>query len=63
MKEEALAAGFYTIPLTGRKIERLQIRTVGELLDGRGFDLPSVAAPSQGLEVAPASIQQTDLDF
>lgn len=63
MKEEALAAGFYTIPLTGRKIERLQIRTIGDLLDGRGFDLPSVAAPAQGVEVAPDSIQQVGLDL
>ena len=63
MKEEALAAGFYTIPLTGRKIERLQIRTVGDLLDGRAFDLPSVSAPAQGVAVAPSSVRQAGLDL
>ncbi len=63
MRDEALAAGFYTIPITGCKIERLQVRAVGDLLDGRAFDLPNVVAPSQGVEVAPASVRQMGIDL
>ncbi len=63
MHDEAGHAGFYTLPLTGKKIPRLQIRTVGDLLDGHNFDLPSYAAPSQAVADAPAAIKQTGLDF
>ena len=63
MGEEASHAGFYTLPLTGKKIPRLQIRTVGDLLDGHNFELPSYAAPSQAVADAPAAIKQTGLDL
>ena len=63
MGEEASHAGWYTLPLTGKKIPRLQIRTVGDLLDGHNFDLPSYAAPSQAVADSPAAIKQTGLDL
>ena len=63
MHDEAGHAGFYTLPLTGKKIPRLQLRTVGDLLDGHSFELPSCAAPSQAVADAPAAIKQTGLDL
>ena len=63
MGEEASHAGWYTLPLTGKKIPRLQIRTVGDLLDVHNFDLPSYAAPSQAVADSPAAIKQTGLDL
>lgn len=39
MRDEAAAAGIYT--LHGTDYHRLQIRTIQDLLDGRGFDTPS----------------------
>jgi site-specific DNA-methyltransferase (adenine-specific) len=43
MRHEADQAGFYTTPLGNLKIPRLQIRTIGELLAGHGFQIPSAA--------------------
>ncbi len=43
MVQEVEQAGFYTTPLGNRKIPRLQIRTVGELLAGEEFLLPITA--------------------
>ncbi len=43
MVQEAEQAGFYTTPLGNRKIPRLQIRTVGQLLAGEEFLLPITA--------------------
>lgn len=40
MRDEAVNAGFYQPPIGGRKVARVQIRTVAELLNGQGFDLP-----------------------
>jgi len=41
MLNEAKSAGFYQPPMgIGRKVEALQIRTIGDLLDGRHFDFP-----------------------
>lgn len=40
MKLEATTAGFYKFPLNGREYPKIQIRTVEELLLGKGFDLP-----------------------
>jgi site-specific DNA-methyltransferase (adenine-specific) len=40
MRAEAATAGFYTAPFAGTKHPRLQIITVGALLDGRGIDYP-----------------------
>jgi site-specific DNA-methyltransferase (adenine-specific) len=39
MKEEAASAGFYTY--LGKDYNKLQIRTIQDLLDGKGFDTPS----------------------
>ena len=40
MKLEATTAGFYKFPLNGREYPKIQIRTIEELLLGKGFDLP-----------------------
>ena len=40
MRTEAVSAGFYRSEVWQRDFPRLQIRTVGELLGGRGFELP-----------------------
>lgn len=41
MRQEAASAGFYQSPGWSKKHPRLQILTVGELLDGRTIDMPS----------------------
>lgn len=41
MRAEAASAGFYTSPGWNTKHPRLQIMTVGELLDGRRIDMPA----------------------
>ena len=43
MQQEADALGFYTTPLGNRKIPRLQIRTIAQLLSGEGFLIPMAA--------------------
>ncbi len=43
MVREAEQAGFYTTPLGNFRLQRLQMRTVGELLEGRGFEIPAAA--------------------
>jgi site-specific DNA-methyltransferase (adenine-specific) len=43
MLQEAEQAGYYTTPLGGLKLPKLQVRTVGELLGGKGFQIPSAA--------------------
>ncbi len=43
MLHEAEAAGFYTTPLGNRRIPRLQIRTIEQLLSGDEFLLPLTA--------------------
>lgn len=63
MKDEASHAGFYTLPLTGKPIPRLQLRTVGDLLDGHNFDLPSYAAPAQAVADSAAAIKQVGMDL
>ena len=40
MRQEAASAGFYQSPGWSKKHPRLQILTVGELLDGRTIDMP-----------------------
>jgi DNA modification methylase len=39
MREEAASAGIYTV--LGKDYDKLQIRTIQELFDGKGFDTPS----------------------
>ena len=40
MRMEAVSAGFYHSDVWQRDYPRLQIRTIGELLEGRAFDIP-----------------------
>ena len=40
MRREASAAGFYHSDLWARDFPKIQLRTVGEMLTGQGFDLP-----------------------
>ena len=40
MRQEAVSAGFYHSDLWGRDFPKIQLRTVGEMLTGDGFDLP-----------------------
>jgi len=61
MVQEAEQAGFYTTPLGNLRIPRLQIRTVEELLAGKGFEIPSAAllmGVAQAERVAATSEQK-----
>ena len=40
MRQEAAAAGFYRSNLWDRDFPKIQLRTIGEMLSGQGFDLP-----------------------
>lgn len=51
MRAEAASAGFYESPWG--KHPRLQILTVGELLDGRGIDYPRTSGVNQTFKRAP----------
>jgi DNA modification methylase len=51
MRKEAADAGFYEI--WGKKHPRLQLRTIEELLGGRGLDLPVFADDSRTFRRAP----------
>jgi site-specific DNA-methyltransferase (adenine-specific) len=65
MVQEAAQAGYYTTPLGGLKLPKLQVRTVGELLAGEGFQIPS-AALLMGVARAgrvPRAEQQTELEW
>ena len=44
MESEAASAGFYEHKLTHRQYPRLQLRTVKELMEGKGIERPSEAA-------------------
>jgi site-specific DNA-methyltransferase (adenine-specific) len=44
MEVEAASADFYEHKLTHKKYPRLQLRTVKELMDGKGIERPSEAA-------------------
>jgi DNA modification methylase len=60
MVREAEQAGFYTTPLGKLRIPRLQVRTVGELLEGKGFAIPSAAllmGVAQAERVVPSGEQ------
>jgi hypothetical protein len=63
METEAASAGFYTSigasGAEGRKFPRLQLRTVKELLEGKGIERPtSAAAIEETFKKAPASKQK-----
>jgi hypothetical protein len=40
MRQEAAAAGFYHSDLWQRDYAKIQLSTIGEMLEGQGFDLP-----------------------
>ena len=40
MRQEAASGGLYHSDLWGREFPKIQLRTVGEMLAGQGFDLP-----------------------
>ena len=40
MRREAASAGFYHSDLWAREFPKIQVRTVGEMLSGQGFELP-----------------------
>jgi hypothetical protein len=45
MKELAVHAAYYTSPVWGKSYPRIQICTVGELLEGKCFHLPYGESP------------------
>jgi site-specific DNA-methyltransferase (adenine-specific) len=51
MKEEAATAGFYE-PLYSKKIPKIQILTIKDLLDGKRIDLPPYS-PIESFKKAP----------
>lgn len=65
MVREAEQAGFYTTPLGNIRLQRLQIRTIEELLQERGFDIPSAALLSgvQTAERVAPSAHQPELEM
>ena len=63
MRTEAVSAGFYHSDLWQRDYPKIQIRTVGELLDGKVFELPQHPSMYQAAErVWRSEAQQTSLD-
>jgi site-specific DNA-methyltransferase (adenine-specific) len=53
---EAAGAGFYEHKMNRQKYPRLQLRTVKELMDGKGIERPSnVAATDETFKRAPKS--------
>ncbi len=63
MRTEAVSAGFYHSGLWQRDYPKIQIRTVGELLDGKTFELPPHPSMYQAAErVQRTEAQQTSLD-
>ena len=56
MEAEAASAGFYEHKMNKQKYPRLQLRTVKELMDGKGIERPSnVAALDETFKKAPVS--------
>ena len=56
MQAEAASAGFYEHKMNKQKYPRIQLRTVRELMDGKGIERPSnVAAVDETFKKAPES--------
>ena len=47
MRTEAASGGFYHSELWDQDHPKMQIRTIGEMLDGKGFELPPMASGYQ----------------
>ncbi len=61
MYGDAAAAGYYTHKLTGQKYPRLQLRTVKELMTGKGIERPSEhAARDETFKKAPKAKAKRD---
>lgn len=58
MRTEAAAAGFYEPPGWGTRYPRLQLRTVEELLRGRGIEHPWSKQPNVTFKDAPGAKRQ-----
>jgi hypothetical protein len=54
MRTEAASAGFYHSEYFGRDYPHLQIRTVDELLAGKGIDYPAIGGGNVTFKSAPA---------
>ena len=61
MVQEASLYPPFVMPFTGVKVPGLQLRTIQDLLDGKGFDLPNVSLPSQAVAIAKSAHKQADL--
>ena len=57
MTEEAATAGFYE-PLYGKKIPKIQILTIEDLLGGKRIELPHYS-PAESFKKAPAQKKGT----
>lgn len=56
MEKEAASAGFYTHKLNGQQYPKLQLRTVKQLMEGKGIERPaSAAAVDETFKKAPES--------
>ena len=53
MRTEAASAGFYESPGWGKKYPRLQLITVGELLDGKTIEVPPTKHTNVTFKKAP----------
>ncbi len=63
MREEEAAGGFYHSDLWQRDYPRIQIRTISQLLEGQGFDLPPrLPAFQPAARVRAAEGEQTTLE-
>ena len=63
MRTEAVSAGFYHSAVWQKDFPKIQIRTIGELLDGKVFEVPPHPSMYQAAErVQRTEAQQTSLD-
>jgi site-specific DNA-methyltransferase (adenine-specific) len=63
METEAASVGFYTHKVNGLKFPKLQLRTVRELMKGKGIERPSSAASlDRTFKKAPASRRKSAED-
>jgi DNA modification methylase len=58
MKTEAVTAGFYESTLWGKKYPKVQLFTVGELLDGKKIEMPPIRQVGATFKKAPKVKEQ-----
>jgi len=61
MMNLAIHSEHYQSELWNREYPSIQIRTVGELLEGKGFDLPPTQSPLKNAQLAKEDAKQLDL--